>query len=246
MKVILLCAGYATRLYPLTENQPKALLPIQGKPMLNWILEKLLPIQEIDGVYVISNDRFAKHFETWASQLRLRVPVKVINDHTTSNETRLGAIGDLQFLLKQEKITEEDLLVVAGDNLFDFNMLDFSKYCFAHRPYPVIAIYDVHKKELAKKYGLVECSSEGQVKAFYEKPENPVTTLASCGIYWLPKETRSLIDLYLKQGNNPDQPGHYMKWLAGQTKLFGMSLQGTWFDIGDLASYEQANQSFQK
>ena len=244
MKVILLCAGYATRLYPLTKDRPKALLPVADQAILDWILTRLKDISEITGVCVISNHRFAKAFHHWADESNYSWPIHVVDDETTTNENRLGAIGDLQLTLKKEKIDSEDLLVIAGDNLFDFDVKSFVEFGKTKRPYAVVAIHDVGSRELAKQYGLVLCDPDGQVLKFLEKPENPPTTLASCGLYWLPKETRPLLDKYLTDGHNPDQPGHYMKWLAETHRLYALSLKGRWFDIGDLQSYQKANEVY--
>ncbi len=244
MKVILLCAGYATRLYPLTQDQPKALLPIQDRPILEWILEAVRPIRSVDEVFVVTNDRFAEHFEKWAANLKMPWKVSAVNDGTTSNENRLGAIGDLRFVLEKSGVGEEDLLVIAGDNLFNFDLVRFVDYGISKRPYPVIAVYDVKDRELAKRYGLVKSAADGKVLEFFEKPANPPTTLASCGVYWLPGETRRLLDKYLTSGNNPDQPGHYMRWLAETSQLYQLNLEGLWFDIGDLESYHKANEVF--
>lgn len=246
MKVILLCAGYATRLYPLTEQRPKALLPIQGRPILEWILERLQKVPGVEAAYVVSNERFAGAFTSWAAGLRSPWPVEVVNDGTTSNENRLGAIGDLQFTLKAKGIGEEDLLVVAGDNLFDFDLVRFVAFGQSKRPYPAIAAYDVKSLEMAKRYGLILGKAGEPVSEFLEKPKDPPTTMASCGLYWLPKETRALLDKYLKDGNNPDQPGHYMRWLARQSRLYHLDLEGLWFDIGDLESYHKANDVFKQ
>lgn len=245
MKVILLCAGYATRLYPLTQDQPKALLPIQGRPILEWILEEVRPLRHVDEILVVTNDRFARAFEEWAAALKMPWKVGVINDRTTSNETRLGAMGDLRFALETRGIQEEDLLVIAGDNLFNFDLVRLVGYGISKRPYPVIAVYDVKDRTLAKQYGLVKSAEDGRVLEFFEKPENPPTTFASCGIYWLPRESRPLLDKYLASGNNRDQPGHYMRWLAETSQLYQLNLEGLWFDIGDLESYHKANEVFQ-
>ncbi len=246
MKVILLCAGYATRLYPLTENQPKPLLPIGGKAILEWTLMRIKKIDSISGIYIVTNAKFAGHFENWVKTVNYPWPIEIVNDLTTSNDDRLGAIGDLHFVLTQKGIEAEDLLVIAGDNFFDFDMKVFLEYAVSKRPHPAIAVYDVKDRELARQYGLVRISPEGQVLEFFEKPENPPTTLASCGIYWLPKETRVLLDRYLASGHNPDQPGHYMRWLAGAVNLFAISLNGRWLDIGDRHSYETANQLYRE
>lgn len=246
MKIILLCAGYATRLYPLTKDRPKGLLPIADRSILDWILESVKGIQGITGVCVITNHRFAEHFMQWGKESKYPWSIRVVDDGTTTNENRLGAIGDLQFALKQEKIDLEDLLVIAGDNLFDWDVKSFVEFGKSHRPHPLIAVYDVESRELAKQYGLVLCNQDGQVSTFLEKPQDPPTTLASCGLYWLPKETRPLLDKYLADGHNPDQPGHYMKWLAETHRLYALSLKGRWFDIGDLQSYQKANEVYQE
>lgn len=244
MKVVMLCAGYATRLYPLTENTPKPLLPVGGKPMLEWILDRVTKVNGVDGVYIITNHKFAAHFTEWAAKQKYPWKIEVVDDQTTTNENRLGAIGDLAFALKQKNVGAEDLIVLAGDNLFTFDLAYFVETAKSRRPAGALAAYDVQDKVLAKQYGLVRTAPDGKILEFYEKPENPVTTLASCGIYWLPAETRQLLDRYLASGNNPDQPGHYMRWLAETAGLYAVSLKGDWLDIGDRASYEKANQNF--
>ncbi|HOW87212.1 MAG TPA: nucleotidyltransferase family protein [Candidatus Omnitrophota bacterium] len=241
LKVIILCAGYATRLYPLTENMPKPLLPVGKKPILEWILERVQKVREVEAVYLVSNQKFAGHFENWAEKAKYPWPIQVVNDHTTSNETRLGAIGDLAYVIETEKLAPSDLLVIAGDNFFDFDLVSFVDFGNRKRPHGVIAVYDVGDKELAKRYGLVRVDPEGKILEFQEKPPQPATTLASSGIYWLPKEAWTLLDRYIASGHNTDQPGHYMRWLAETSGLFAFSLKGKWLDIGDLASYEKAN-----
>jgi glucose-1-phosphate thymidylyltransferase len=241
MKVIILCAGYATRLYPLTENMPKPLLPVGPKPILEWILERVEKIQGVEAVYLVSNEKFAGHFESWSKTAKYPWPIEVVNDQTTSNETRLGAIGDLAYVIQTKKIDPCDLLVIAGDNLFDFDLGLFVDFGNRKRPHGVIAVYDVGDKELAKRYGLVKTDADGKIVEFQEKPQEPATTLASSGIYWLPRETGSLLDRYITSGHNTDQPGHYMRWLAETSGLFAFSLKGIWLDIGDLASYRKAN-----
>lgn len=246
MKVILLCAGYATRLYPLTKDRPKPLLPVGGKPMIEWILDCIKGVPEIDGIYIVTNHCFAGHFEKWKNQYTDFNNICIVDDGTSSNEDRLGAIGDLQFVLKNAEIGKEDLLVLAGDNLFDFNIPAFIKEGNLRRPHAAVAAYDVKDKELAKQYGLLKVNSRGNVEEFLEKPQNPPTTLSSCGIYWLPRETRDFIDRYLAGGNNADQPGHYMRWLAQEESLDAILVSGLWFDIGDLNSYKHADEMMQK
>lgn len=246
MRVILLCAGYATRLYPLTKTQPKPLLSIGGRPMLDRILDRVQELPKVKSVVVVSNHFFAGHFEKWAQNSDHPWPIEVVDDQTTSNETRLGAIGDLRYALKQKNISKEDVMVVAGDNFFDFNLRRFVEFSESKRPHAVIAVYDVKDRELAKQYGLVGMAKDGKVTQFFEKPKDPPTTLASCGIYWLPAESLVLLDKYIAAGHNSDQPGHYMRWLAETNALFATPLEGHWLDIGDLQSYEKANEMFRE
>ena len=249
MNVVLLCAGYATRLYPLTENTPKPLLPVAGKPMLEHILDRVEKVPGIERIFLVTNHKFAPHFEKWSKTAKFSKKIEVVDDMTTSNENRLGAIGDLAYTLKKNNVGAVDLMVLAGDNLFDFDLVEFIGHAKAMRPHGVIAVYDVKDKELAKQYGLVGFDSKGTVLEFYEKPANPPTTMASCGVYYLPKETRVLLDRYLAEGNNPDQPGHYMGWLVKNGGLSAVPLEGQWLDIGDLASYKKADEmcmSFRK
>ncbi|MBN1688219.1 MAG: nucleotidyltransferase family protein [Candidatus Omnitrophica bacterium] len=246
MKVVLLCAGYATRLYPLTKDNPKPLLPVGEKPILEWILDKIKELKEVNAVYLVSNHPFSSHFEKWKKGKKFPWPLEVVDDQTCSNEERLGAIGDLKYVLSQKAVGEEDLLVIAGDNFFDFDLRRFIAFSEAMRPHAVIAVYDVRDRELAKRYGLVETDKDERVLKFYEKPENPSVTLASCGIYWLPVETRVLLDRYLEAGHNSDQPGYYMRWLSESDVLFAARMEGQWLDIGDPASYERANALFRK
>lgn len=243
MKVILLCAGYATRLYPLTENTPKPLLSVGSRPILEWILDRVQEVQGVDAAYIITNHKFAGHFADWVKKTRYPWPVEVIDDQTSSDETRLGALGDLAYALKQKNVGREDVLVIAGDNLFTFDLAEFVNRARA-TTHAAIAVYDVQDRELAKQYGLVLTAADGKVIEFLEKPQNPPTTLASCGLYWLPAKTRLLLDRYISDGHNSDQPGHYMRWLAETAGLYAVPLKGEWLDIGDRASYDKANTQY--
>ena len=168
--------------------------------------------------------------------------ISVVNDGTTTNDNRLGAIRDIEFVIKQKKISD-DILVLASDNYFDFNLAEFVKKAQANRPNATLAVYDIRNLELAKQYGLVTCNPNGQITAFLEKPQNPTTTLASTGVYFFPKESLKLLDQYLKSNQNPDAPGHYIKWLVENSQVFAFSFEGTWYDIGDFESYKKADQA---
>ena len=177
MKVLILAAGYATRLYPLTLTQPKPLLPVVGKPMIDYVMDNLAAIPEVDHVYVVTNAKFAGHFQKWADGYAAQSKLKftIINDGSTDDSNKLGAIGDLHLVLTKEKI-DDDLIVVAGDNLFSEKLGEFGKYCLQKNT-PVLGLYDVGTIEQAKKYGVVSVDDQGKLVKFEEKPPHPESTL---------------------------------------------------------------------
>lgn len=244
MKALLLGAGYGTRLYPLTKNRPKPLLPIGRKPMVEWILDRILPCPGLDGITLVSNARFANAYEDWRKKYKCPVPVAILNDGTTSNEDRLGAVGDIHFVIKEAHI-DDDLLVVAGDNLFEF---DVSKMVAAAREKgPTVCLKDLTGAgSLISQYSVVSLDKSSRITSFEEKPARPKTSLISICLYYFPKATLPLIDKYLAAGHNKDQPGWYIQWLVKQIPTFGYVIDGLWFDIGDIDSYNKANELFEK
>ncbi len=244
MKVVFLCAGYGTRLYPLTKDRPKALLLIAGEILLTHLFRKVEQLKEVEQVILVSNALFYEQFCQWKKALKTSLNISVINDGTTANEHRLGAIQDLKLALKEEG-TGTDILVLAGDNLFDGDLTSFASFASRKKPGASLGVYDVCDRELAQKYGLIKADSSGKITAFFEKPKDPPTTLASMGVYYFPKETLGHIDHYLETNRNPDAPGYYISWLAKKIEVYAFPFKGTWFDIGDLNSYHQADQYFQ-
>lgn len=245
MKALLLAAGYGTRLYPLTKNLPKPLLSVGRKPMIEWILDRILPVPGLDGVAVVTNARFAPQFETWRRGYGSKVPITVWNDGTTSNEDRLGAVGDIDFVLREGKI-DDDLLVVAGDNLFEFDPARAVETGRA-KGGPVVCLKDMPGAgPLISQYSVVTLDAAGKITSFEEKPARPKTTLISICAYWFPKSTLSLVRKYLSGGHNKDQPGWYIQWLVKQVPTYGHVIEGLWFDIGDIDSYNRACEIFEK
>jgi glucose-1-phosphate thymidylyltransferase len=171
MKALILAAGYATRLYPLTKETPKPLLEVAGKSILERLLEKIGVIPEVDHVYIVTNSRFSQVFESWVENYTYDRPVTVIDDGTTSNENRLGAIGDIQYAIEKERI-EDDLMILAGDNLFDFELCDFARF-FEGTNADVITAYRVKDVSMRRRLGIAELDSSGRVLSFQEKPEEP-------------------------------------------------------------------------
>lgn len=243
MKVIFLCAGYATRLYPLTKNCPKSLLEVAGRPILNYLMDNVARVPSVDGIYIVSNDKFYKAFCDWKAKFYPKADVRVLNDGTTSNENRLGAIRDIQFAL-QESMACDDVLVLASDNLFDSEISKFVSAAQRHAPHASVGVYDVKELSLASRYGLIAHDAGGKITQFFEKPSNPTTTLASTGLYFFPKENLKLLDEYLAGHQNPDAPGHYIQWLVANDQVFAFPFEGTWYDIGDYASYQNADRAF--
>jgi len=247
MKLLILAAGYATRLYPLTLTQPKPLLPVAGKPMIEHVLDNLAPIKAIDQVLVVTNAKFAGHFQKWADAYRAsksQIDFKIINDGSTDDATKLGAIGDIRLVLKQQKI-DDDLMVVAGDNLFSQSIEDFGKYCQAANN-PVLAVYDVGNLEEIKKYNSISLAADGRITFFEEKPKAPTSTLTGIALYYYPKATLPMIDRYVAEGNNPDQPGRLIQWLYTRLPVYTWRVPGLWYDIGSKENLEEANRIFAK
>ena len=247
MKVLILAAGYATRLYPLTLTQPKPLLDVAGKPMVEYVLDHLTPVGGVDHVYVVTNAKFAGHFQRWADDYRKRNPelqFTVVNDGSTDDSNKLGAIGDLNLVLTREKITD-DLIVVAGDNLFSESLEAFGRVC-RERGAPVLGVYDVGSLELVKKYSGVNLNAEGQIVSFEEKPKSPTSTLIGIALYYYPKAMLPLITQYLAEGNNPDQPGRLVQWLYPKMPVYTWTVPGIWYDIGSKETLEEANRIYAK
>jgi glucose-1-phosphate thymidylyltransferase len=247
MKVLILAAGYATRLYPLTLTQPKPLLPVAGKPMIDYVLDHLAPIGGIDHIYVVTNAKFAGHFQKWADQYRINgspMQFTIVNDGSTDDAHKLGAIGDMHLVLQKENV-DDDLIVVAGDNLFSESLEGFGRFC-REKKAPVLAVYDVGSLEQVRKYNSISLDAHGQITFFEEKPKNPTSTLTGIALYYYPKASLPLIKQYIAEGNNPDQPGRLVQWLYTRTPVYTWLVPGIWYDIGSKETLEEANRIFAK
>jgi glucose-1-phosphate thymidylyltransferase len=247
MKVIILAAGYATRLYPLTLTQPKPLLPVAGKPMIDYVLDNLAPIGGIDRIYVVTNAKFTGHFQQWSTDYRAnkaKLNFTIVNDGSTDDTNKLGAIGDIHFVLKTQKVAD-DIIVVAGDNLFSEKLPDFGRFC-REKNAPVLAVYDVGDLEQIKKYNAISLDGEGRITFFEEKPPHPTSTLTGIALYYYPKSTLPLIEQYIAEGNNPDQPGRLIQWLYRRVPVYTWKVPGLWYDIGSKQTLEEANRIFAK
>ncbi len=240
MKCVILCAGYGTRLGKLTENTPKPLLPVAGRPMVDYILDRLAEAGITSGV-LVTNHRFYEHFVRWAGSATGSVELQIVDDGTTSNETRLGAIGDLDLGLRAADI-REDFIVVNGDNLFTFSLSPIVS--FFREKGNTIVLYDVGSKDVARQMGIAETDEQGRVVGFVEKPADPPSTCVSIGIYLYQAGVRDLIRRYLEQGNPADRTGDFVAWLYRQTTVYGYFVDraaGIWYDIGTPEQYYEAD-----
>ncbi len=241
MKLILLAAGYATRLHPLTLATPKPLLPVAGRPMIERVLGAA-PLEQIDRAYVVTNARYAPQFEAWAAGAACPVPLTIVNDASTSNENRLGAIGDLRWVLDTQRVDDE-ILVVAGDNLFTESFAGFASWA-RQQGTPCLGVYDVGSLEAAKAYGVVAMDAEGRVSSFEEKPERPRSRWIGIALYYFPRALLPEIHRYLEEGNNPDQPGRLIQWLYPRQPVLTWRVPGRWLDIGSHETLAEAQTLF--
>ena len=241
MDALILAAGFSRRLEPLTLTRAKPLLPVRGRPMIDYVLEKIQRIQSPHRTFVICNAKFHAGFLVWGRQ---HPGVVIVNDGTTHNDERLGAVGDIDLVIRSQRV-EEDFLVVAGDNLFDAGLDAFANEAAAHRPMVSIGVVNLGDRELIRKrYGVVDMDPAGRVTAFYEKPDEPPTTLVSTGIYYFPASALGVIRAYVESGANRDNSGHLIQAMVQRHGVHGALLTGRWYDIGDLASYQLADRTF--
>lgn len=246
MKALILAAGYATRLYPLTKEYPKPLLMVKKRAIIDFIIDKLKTIKEIDEIIVVTNSRFILQFEQWRSTLAIKNRISLVDDLTKDNRSRRGAIGDTYFAIRRRRL-KDDLLVIGGDNLFDADLKGFLLFAKARKRSPVLGAYNIRNKLNAKKYGVVSLDKENRLIDFKEKPKNPASTLVAMCLYYFPKETLRFIKEYLNRKEKKyDATGLYIDWLRKRVAVFAFVFKGRWFDIGDYKFYNQAREAFIK
>lgn len=244
MKSLILAAGYAIRLYPLTKQFPKPLLTVGNRPIIDYIVDKLDAIDAINEIIVVTNSKFISVFKEWALESKSRKHIEVIDDLTSSPEDKRGAIGDMDFSIK-EKLIKEDLLVLGGDNLFDEDLERFLSFAKHHSPYPAIGVYDIKDPRQTHRYGVIKLDGQNKVIDFVEKPEISKSTFVAMCLYYFPKEKLNLIGKYLNvKTEKNDAMGFYIDWLRKNDKVYGFVFKGRWYDIGDHKFYSKVKETF--
>ncbi len=240
MKCLILAAGYATRLYPLTENFPKPLLPVQGRAILDWLIDDIDRLGAVDEYVVISNHKFAHHFTAWAADKVQKITV--VDDGTSTNETRLGAVKDIQFAIDKLQL-DDDMLVIAGDNLLDFSLTRFIEYAQQKKAACIMRYYEPSMQRLVK-CGVVTVDEDDRVTEMTEKAPTPATHWCCPPFYYYTKEDARLVQAGIEAGCGTDAPGSYVAWLCKQTAVYAMEMPGARYDIGNLESYENVQQIY--
>ncbi len=240
MKCLILAAGYATRLYPLTENFPKPLLKVGDKTILDWLVDDIDTSGKIDEYVVISNSKYAHHFKNWADSKVQKITV--VDDGTDSNETRLGAVKDIQFAIESLNI-DDDMLVIAGDNVLDFSLTEFIAYSEVKNTSCIMRYYEPEDKKLLK-CGVVTIDDNDKVLNMTEKSPVPATHWCCPPFYYYTRDDAKLVQKGIDDGCGTDAPGSYIAWLCTQTDVHAMEMPGKRYDIGNLESYEKVKAEY--
>jgi glucose-1-phosphate thymidylyltransferase len=245
MKALILAAGYATRLYPLTKEYPKPLLKVGHRFIINYIIDKLETLDDINEIIVVTNNKFMPQFRRWIKGLKSQKRISLVDDLTKSHSDRRGAIGDMDFVINKKRL-KDNLLVVGGDNLFDADLKKFLSFV-KDNPHPVIGAYNIKDIRQAKKYGVIKLGKQNKLIDFQEKPRNPESTLIAMCLYYFPKEKLGLIQEYLNSEiEKHDATGFYIDWLRKKVPVYGFIFDGCWYDIGDHKFYHEAKNRFLK
>ncbi|MCL2665894.1 MAG: nucleotidyltransferase family protein [Defluviitaleaceae bacterium] len=243
MKAIILAAGYATRMFPLTENTPKALLPFGGRCVIDYIIDQLINLPAVNEIIVVTNDKYYGAFLKWAEAANSSIPIKLLNDGSTSNSDRLGAIGDIQFAVDKIKI-DSDVLIIAADNYFTFNLKDMYD-AFIKTNCDLLCAKHIEDKELLKGFAVAETDENNKILTLVEKPQDPQSNTALFAVYFYKKETVPMFKKYLDDGNPFDAPGYFPQWLHKIKNIYAWFTDGECYDIGTIAAYNELNKKME-
>lgn len=242
MKAILLVAGYATRLYPLTKDMPKALLKIGEKEILTHIYEEVETLENVDEIYVITNHKFYEHFCKWGNGLNSSKKITVIDDGTTNEDNRRGAIGDIKYTIDKQNI-KDDIIVIAGDNFFTYKLKDLYSY-YNKVQDNCVCVKEIDDIEQLKAFAVACVDDNNKLIDLEEKPNNPKSNIAVFATYIYTKSTIPMFEQYLNEGNKPDAPGYFVEWLYKRKNVYAYKFKGECYDIGTLKSYETVNEMY--
>ena len=244
MKAIILAAGYATRLYPLTEHMPKALLTVCGRPILERLFDAFASEKEIDEIHIVSNAKFYQQLSDWAEHIQSKYLQKIIvwNDGTTSNDNRLGAIGDIMYVLEKAHI-DDDLFVAASDNLLSEPLTDYFAD-FRQHGCDLLLAGKLDDPEERKRYAILELDETNRVIGLEEKPSHPKSDIAAYAEYIYARETLPLFKTYIDEDNNPDSPGHFPEWLYKKKEIRAFLYGGECVDIGTVKMYSEIQKTW--
>ena len=233
---VLLSAGYATRLYPLTKDRPKALLPLGRGVMLDPVVSAVRGVADVRAILLVTNGRFAPQFRAWQQQAQ-QADIRLIDDGTTTPPTRLGAIRDLE-LARRAASAQDDLLVIGTDNVFRWSLSEFVAQAHAYRPAPSIALWNAPSKESATQFGVVARDAQQRITRFVEKSAAPPATEVALCVYYFPAAMCDQIARFLAEGGNADAPGYFIAWLSRRGTVYGIMMPGPWYDIGTIEAYQ--------
>jgi len=246
MKALILAAGYATRLYPLTKEYPKPLLEVGKRPIIGYIIDKLDKINSVDEIFVVTNSKFINKFRFWKKTVKSNKKITLVDDLTHNNQDRLGAIGDIDFVLQKRKVND-DLLVIGGDNLFSGNLVSFISFANKNKPNVSIGLFRLKNRKDAVRYGVAKINKNKRIIDFKEKPLNPESNLVAMCLYYIPQAQLRLVKDYISLSKKKvDATGKYIDWLKEKHKTFGFVFSGSWFDIGDRKYLNAAKANFRK
>ncbi|MCM8792319.1 MAG: nucleotidyltransferase family protein [Candidatus Omnitrophica bacterium] len=242
MQALILAAGYGRRLYPLTKEYPKPLLKIKDKPIIDYIIPKLIRVENIKKIWIITNNKFFSYFLKWKEERRFNKPICLINDLSSDYSNRKGALKDIDFAIKQKKI-KDDLIVIGGDNLFDEGLDGFISYIKKKKDHFVIGLYRLKDKAKAHCYGVAKVNRQKRIIDFKEKPSCPISNLVAMCLYYFPKEKFIFLDEYLKKESHlSDATGNFIAWLYKREKVYAYTFGGLWYDIGEHEFLREANE----
>jgi glucose-1-phosphate thymidylyltransferase len=244
MNVILLCAGFATRMYPLTKDFPKPLLAVAGKPVIDYLMEQVIDLPEITSIYLVTNHRFFQHFDKWAQQWRQRLQAReillqVYNDGATTNDNRWGAVGDLHYVM-QRIDAPGPIIVSAGDNIYRFAINPLWKRFLESRHHHIVAVPESNPEKL-KQTGVPIFGDSRRVIRINEKPQNPPSQWCCPPIYFLKPSAWTVLNQFQRSSPNRDAPGYFIDFLCRRENVYAFKLNSSRLDIGSLETYRLAD-----